>query len=135
MPQRSAILKDILLQVDGVSKRFPGALALNKVNFTLRPGEVHALVGENGAGKSTLMNIIAGLMPMSEGSMRLAGNNYAPRSPLDALRQGVSMIHQEISLVNSMPVYENVWLGNEKIFGSKVFAKKKAQIAATEKML
>jgi inositol transport system ATP-binding protein len=128
-------LEDILLQVKGVSKRFPGVLALDKVNFTLGTGEVHALVGENGAGKSTLMNIVTGLIPMSEGSMKLAGKDYEPHSPLDALRQGVSMIHQEISLVNSMPVYENIWLGNEKKFGGKIFVKKKDQIAATTGIL
>jgi ABC-type sugar transport system ATPase subunit len=124
-----------MLQVNGISKRFPGVLALNKVSFTLGAGEVHALVGENGAGKSTLMNIVTGLIPMSEGSMKLAGEDYEPHSPLDALRHGVSMIHQEISLVNSMPVYENVWLGSEKKFGAKIFVKKKDQIAATEEML
>ncbi|MDR1467893.1 MAG: sugar ABC transporter ATP-binding protein [Spirochaetaceae bacterium] len=128
-------MKNILLQVEGVSKRFPGVLALDKVNFALGTGEVHALVGENGAGKSTLMNIITGLIPMTEGSMKLAGEDYEPHSPLDALSQGVSMIHQEISLVNSMPVYENIWLGNEKKFGAKVFVKKKDQIAATDEML
>jgi inositol transport system ATP-binding protein len=132
---RILILEDILLQVKGVSKRFPGVLALDKVNFTLGTGEVHALVGENGAGKSTLMNIVTGLIPMSEGSMKLTGKDYAPHSPLDALRQGVSMIHQEISLVNSMPVYENIWLGNEKKFGGKIFVKKKDQIAATTDIL
>jgi inositol transport system ATP-binding protein len=128
-------LEDILLQVKGVSKRFPGVLALDRVDFTLGTGEVHALVGENGAGKSTLMNIITGLIPMSEGSMKLAGEDYEPRSPLDALRHGVSMIHQEISLVNSMPVYENVWLGSEKKFGARIFVKKKDQIAAADEIL
>jgi ABC-type sugar transport system ATPase subunit len=128
-------MEDIRLKINKISKRFPGVQALKEVDFTLRKGEVHALIGENGAGKSTLMNIILGIYPSSGGSMILNDKEYAPHSPLDARNAGISMIHQEISLVNSMPVYENVWLGNEKKFSNSFLSKKKKMIEATRKIL
>ena len=127
-------MKDVRLKIDKVSKQFPGVKALKEVDFSLRKGEVHALIGENGAGKSTLMNIILGLFPYSSGNMLLDGKEYFPLNPLDARNAGISMIHQEIRLVNSMPVYENVWLGNETKFGSTFFSKKKEMIDATRKI-
>jgi ABC-type sugar transport system ATPase subunit len=125
----------VRLRIDKISKRFPGVQALKQVDFNLKKGEVHALIGENGAGKSTLMKIILGIYPPSEGEMFLDNQKYIPHSPLDARNKGISMIHQEISLVNSMPVFENVWLGNEPKFGSPLFSKKKRMIAATRQIL
>ena len=128
-------MDDTRLKIIKVSKRFPGVQALKDVDFTLKKGQVHALIGENGAGKSTLMNIILGSFPPSSGRMVLDGKDYIPQNPLDARYAGISMIHQEISLVNTMPVYENVWLGSENRFGSSVFSQKKKMIEATEKIL
>ena len=82
-----------ILQVQQISKAFPGVKALKGVDFELRKGEVHALIGENGAGKSTLMNIILGKYQYDSGEMLLKGKHYAPKSPSDALECGISMIH------------------------------------------
>lgn len=88
-----------ILSVNKVCKNFPGVRALDHVDFCVYPGEVHALIGENGAGKSTLMKIILGSYSMTSGSMLFKGEPYAPASPHEALQKGVSMIHQEISLI------------------------------------
>lgn len=103
-----------LLQVEGVSKRFPGVLALNRVNFDVRRGEVHVLLGENGAGKSTLMKILSGAYRMDEGRMAFKGMPYAPKSPGAALDAGVGIIHQELQLVPNLSTTDNLFLGEEK---------------------
>ncbi len=90
---------EALLTIRNVSKKFPGVLALDNVHLDLAKGEVLGLIGENGAGKSTLMKIILGEYLPSEGEMHLRGIKYNPKSPHDALAQGISMIHQEISLI------------------------------------
>jgi len=102
-----------VLEIDRISKRFPGVQALTDVNLRLRPGSVHALVGENGAGKSTLMNIIAGMFPPSSGEIRLDGRPCAFPSPRAALDAGIAMIHQELNLVPYMTLAENIWIGRE----------------------
>ena len=104
---------DPLLEVRGISKGFPGVVALNDVDFKLRAGSVHALMGENGAGKSTLMKIIAGIYIPDRGEIRLRGQKIALKSPIDALRQGIAMIHQELNLMPYMTVAENVWITRE----------------------
>ncbi|MCX7599277.1 MAG: sugar ABC transporter ATP-binding protein [Armatimonadetes bacterium] len=101
------------LEVRGVSKFFPGVQALRNVDFTLRAGEVHALVGENGAGKSTFIKILPGALPKDAGIMRVFGQAYEPRSPWDALRAGISAIYQEFNLVPYLTVAENLFLGRE----------------------
>lgn len=102
-----------VLQMSGITKRFPGTLALNGVNLDLRPGEVHCLVGENGAGKSTLVKILAGSYQADEGHIRLAGVPVAIRSPSDGLRQGIGVVYQELELVPDLSVAENITLGRE----------------------
>jgi general nucleoside transport system ATP-binding protein len=94
-----------------ISKRFPGVLANDQVNFDVRTGEIHALLGENGAGKSTLMKILYGLYKPDEGEIRLNGQMVDFRSPADALTQGIGMIHQHFMLVPTLTVTENVALG------------------------
>ncbi len=101
------------LHVQGVAKRFGATVALEQVDVLLRPGEVHALIGENGAGKSTLMNIVAGAVHPDRGTMRIDDAPYAPASPLEARRRGVALIHQELSLCPHLSVTENVLLGLE----------------------
>ncbi|HEY0421425.1 MAG TPA: ATP-binding cassette domain-containing protein, partial [Acetobacteraceae bacterium] len=100
-----------LLELRGVTKRFAGVTALSDVDFALRAGELHGLVGENGAGKSTLMKIIAGVHAEYEGEMRLAGRPVRFRSPRDARDAGIGMVHQELSIVPELSVAENVLLG------------------------
>jgi len=105
-----------ILEVNHVSKNFYSTKALSDVSFDLEQGEVLALAGENGAGKSTMMNILLGSIKASSGDMKLNGEEYKPESPSDALKQGISMIHQELCLVPSMSVAENVWIGRVKQF-------------------
>jgi len=104
-----------LLEVTGVRKGFPGVLALDDVSFRLRRGSVHALMGENGAGKSTLMKIIAGIYQPDGGVLRLRGQEIRFAGPLDALENGVAMIHQELNLMPFMTVAENVWIRREPL--------------------
>ena len=94
-----------------ITKRFPGVLANDRVNFDVRAGEIHALLGENGAGKSTLMKILYGLYQQDSGEIRLNGQVVDFRSPADALTQGIGMIHQHFMLVPTLTVTENVALG------------------------
>jgi ribose transport system ATP-binding protein len=101
------------LEMKNVRKRFGGTVALDRVDFAIDAGSVHALVGENGAGKSTLMKILAGAIAADEGSMRLENEPYAPRDPLHARRAGVAMIYQELSLCPHLSVEENILLGME----------------------
>jgi inositol transport system ATP-binding protein len=104
-----------LLEVRHVSKAFPGVVALDDVSLSLKAGTVHALMGENGAGKSTLMKIIAGIYRPDEGELRLRGRALQLRSPMEALHNGIAMIHQELNLMPSMSVAENVWIGREPV--------------------
>ncbi|MCC6192194.1 MAG: ABC transporter ATP-binding protein [Anaerolineales bacterium] len=99
------------VEMRGIVKRFPGVLANDHVDFDLRPGEIHALLGENGAGKSTLMSVLAGLYKPEAGSILLHGQPVAFNSPRDAIAHGLGMIHQHFTLVQSQSVTENVLLG------------------------
>jgi len=101
------------LEVRGITKRFPGVLANDHVSFTLRQGEIHALLGENGAGKTTLMNIIYGLYRPDEGDIYVRGRRVEIHSPNDAIRLGIGMVHQHFMLVPTLTVTENIVLGHE----------------------
>jgi ribose transport system ATP-binding protein len=102
-----------VLVMRGITKQFGGVTVLRSVDFSVRAGEVHALMGENGAGKSTLMKILGGVCPATAGTISLAGRPLIVRGPGDALRSGVALIHQEISLVPTLSVAENILLGAE----------------------
>src|SRR5215208_2860792 len=99
------------LEMRGISKRFPGVLANDRVDFDVKSGEVHALLGENGAGKSTLMKILYGLYHQDEGEILLNGEPATIASPTDAIHLGIGMIHQHFMLVPTLTVAENVALG------------------------
>lgn len=99
------------LELHGVVKRFPGVLACDHVNFDVRAGEVHALLGENGAGKSTLMKILYGLYQPDDGEITINGQPVRIHSPTDAINLGIGMIHQHFMLVDTLTVRENVALG------------------------
>lgn len=105
--------KDILLEMKNIDKRFGGVHALNNVDFTLKRGEVHALVGENGAGKSTLVKILIGLYKQDSGTIILDGEEVDFRSVRDGQNHGISMIFQEFNQINVMTVMENIYLGRE----------------------
>ena len=102
-----------MITIRDIHKRFGPTIALDGVNLELRKGEVHALIGENGAGKSTLMNIIAGAMRADKGEMKIDGSVYLPSTPLDARRNGIALIHQELSLCPQLSVAENILMGME----------------------
>lgn len=105
------------VEMRGIVKRFPGVLANDQVDFDLRVGEVHALLGENGAGKSTLMSALAGLYRPEAGTMRVRGELVSFSSPRDAIARGIGMIHQHFTLIASQTVTENILLGlNEPRF-------------------
>jgi len=105
----------LALQATHVTKRFPGVLANDHVNFELAQGEIHALLGENGAGKSTLMNILYGLYQPDEGEIRINGQLTRITSPHDAIAQGIGMVHQHFMLVPPLTVTENIMLGQESV--------------------
>ena len=101
------------LRVTGIAKRYGATIALDGVDLVVEPGQVHALIGENGAGKSTLMGVLAGAVRPDGGEMHLRGARYVPGTPLDARKNGVALIHQELSLCAHLTVAENVLLGVE----------------------
>ena len=105
-----------LIEMRQVTKEYRGVPAIKNVDFTLELAEVHALLGENGAGKSTLTKIMAGVTQATSGQMRLEGREVSFISPAEALRNGVAMVFQETSLVPSMTVAQNIYLGDEKLF-------------------
>ncbi|MBO0663113.1 sugar ABC transporter ATP-binding protein [Jiella sp. MQZ9-1] len=106
-----------LLVLSNITKRFPGVLALDGVDLDVRAGELHVLFGENGAGKSTLINVISGTFPPSSGSFRFAGRDVGELSPSEARTIGISPVFQEFSLVPSLTVEENLFLGRESATG------------------
>ena len=105
--------EDIVLEMHGITKAFPGIVANDDVSFELARGEVHALLGENGAGKSTLMNILYGLYKADAGEIRLRGKPVTFSSAKDAIDSGIGMVHQHFMLIPVMTVAENIVLGNE----------------------
>ena len=102
-----------VLKLTEITKRFGRTIALDGVDLTLRAGEVHALIGENGAGKSTLMNVISGGVRADGGAMELNGQPYAPTDTLDSRKDGIALIHQELSLAPHLTVAENILMGIE----------------------
>lgn len=103
-----------VVSMRGIVKKFPGVLANDHVDFDLRKGEIHALLGENGAGKSTLMNVLAGLYKQETGSILINGKSFSFSSPRNSIQAGIGMIHQHFMLVPSQTVTENVLLGLDK---------------------
>ncbi|KAA9002796.1 sugar ABC transporter ATP-binding protein [Affinibrenneria salicis] len=106
-------MSDHFLQMNNITKRFPGVLALSNVSFNLRRGEVHALLGENGAGKSTLMKVLSGVYQADEGEIIFEGEIVKFSSPLAAQNKGITIIHQEFNLFPDLTVEENIFIGRE----------------------
>jgi ABC-type sugar transport system ATPase subunit len=107
---------EVVLELRSATKKYAGVPAIEDVSFTLRRGEIHALLGENGAGKSTLTKVMAGVVPLTAGQMLVEGREVNLRTPLEALQQGIAMVFQETSLVPSMTVAQNLYLGQEQFF-------------------
>ena len=104
---------EFLLRMEEITKEFPGVLALEKVSFNLRSGEIHALLGENGAGKSTLMKILSGVYSNDSGRVILAGEEVRFTNPLQAIAAGIAVIYQELNLIEDLTVAENIYIGKE----------------------
>src|SRR5262249_18626731 len=102
-----------LLEMRGITKHFPGITALDKVDFAVQRGEIHALLGQNGAGKSTLMKILAGFYPIENGELLIDGQAVTFKHPRDALRLGIGTVYQDLSLVPQLSVADNIFLGRE----------------------
>lgn len=122
-----------ILECNGISKSFGGTHALKNVDFRLKKGEVHSLLGENGAGKSTLMKIIIGLYHADEGCMLFDGQPYSARGPADAIAKGISMIHQELNPEPHLTIAESIFLNREDTRG--IFLDKKATNKRAAKIL
>ena len=105
------------VQLRGIGKRFPGVIANHDVDVTIRPGTVHALIGENGAGKSTLMKILYGVQRPDVGTITIEGKQVVLKSPTEAIEAGVGMVFQHFMLADNLTVLENMVLGAEKLHG------------------
>nr|WP_295764263.1 sugar ABC transporter ATP-binding protein [uncultured Oscillibacter sp.] len=112
--------QDSLLVMEHIHKRFPGVVALNDVQFRLRAGEIHALLGENGAGKSTLIKVLTGVEHLDGGTVTMEGKPISVRSPLEAQGQGISTVYQEVNLCPHLTVAENIYAGREPIRSCKI---------------
>ena len=127
------LAENYILECKGISKAFGGTQALKDVQLQVRPGEVHALLGENGAGKSTLMKIIIGLYSADSGSITWNGAPYTAKGPVDAIRQGISMIHQELNPEPHLTIAESIFLNRE--FTRGIFLDKKEQNRQAQEIL
>jgi ribose transport system ATP-binding protein len=131
------VSREALLVAEQIGKTFPGVRALEAVNFDVRSGEIHALLGQNGAGKSTLMNILAGVIQHDAGRLLLSGTPVVIRGPLHAQSLGVSIVHQELSLFPSRSIAENIFVGrlpkrNGFVDRQKLLADANASLSALE---
>ena len=117
MPITSVKHGDTVLAVKGITKRYPGVVANDNVDFEIRAGEIHAILGENGAGKTTLMKILFGMVQPDEGEIFVHGEKVRFRSPLDAIQFGIGMVHQERKLIPAHSVLENIILGHPSAQG------------------
>ena len=102
-----------VLELKNITKEFPGVVALKGINFDLKNGEVHALVGENGAGKSTLVKIITGIYPQTTGSIIYEGKPVSWHSPIESIRRGISAIYQEPTIFPDLNVAQNIFMGHQ----------------------
>ena len=132
-PVRAGIPR-ILLAAERVTVEYPGVRALDAVSLDFRAGEIHAVVGENGAGKSTLMKVLSGAVRPTSGLVRVEGAARAFARPLDAIRAGVAMVHQELNLVPALDVAENISLGREPARGLGLLVDRRRQAARAKEL-
>jgi ribose transport system ATP-binding protein len=120
--------KERTVEMRNITKTYPGMKALDNVSFTIKPGEIHALMGENGAGKSTLMRILSGEETATSGGIYINGKRAAINNPIDAKAMGISLIHQEIALIPELTVAQNIYLGKEAKAKFPLFISKRKMI-------
>ena len=108
-----------MIEMTGISKAFNGNTVLNNVSFSIKSGEIHALMGENGAGKSTLMKILTGIYTRDTGEVTINGQPVTFKTPKEAEKAGIAVIHQELNILPDLTVAENLFLGNEKTIGKR----------------
>ena len=126
---------EFVMETRGVRKVFPGVVALDGISLKFRPGSVHSLMGENGAGKSTLMKILSGMYKPTEGKVLYKGTETEFSEPVEAIRCGIAMIHQELSPVPHRSVMENVWLGREPLIKGTPFVDHRKMYDDTKALL
>src|SRR6185436_15130675 len=124
-----------MLEMAGISKRFPGVTALDSVGFSVGSGEVVALVGENGAGKSTLMKILAGIHRPDEGTIQLGGQTVSIRSPKESAHLGIGIIHQELEVIDTLDVGGNIFLGRVPEWGGPLRLMDRGRIYSDTRVL
>lgn len=124
-----------MIKMTNISKSFSGNQVLNNVQFSLEPGEIHALMGENGAGKSTLMKILTGIYTRDSGTIEVKGKEVHFTSPKQAEDAGIAVIHQELNILPHLSITDNMFLGNEETYGRSGIVKTKAMEAKTKKAL
>ena len=122
-------MTDVLMEIRGLSKSYPGVVANDDVSFDIGQHEIHALLGENGAGKSTLVKMIYGLVRPDQGAMTLNGQAFAPSEPKVARSQGVGMVFQHFSLFDALNVGENIALGMESILPQRDLAQRIREVS------
>ena len=123
-------MQENVLEVVGLTKKYPGVLALNNVSMSFRKGEVHAIAGENGAGKSTLIKAITGAIQPTEGVIRIDGKEFKSLTPSASKEQGIGVIYQEFSLIPALSVAENIFLG-QKVGSGRLVNKKEMERQAS----
>jgi ribose transport system ATP-binding protein len=130
------MISDPILQLDGICKRFPGVIALDRVSLSIGEGELVALIGENGAGKSTLMKVLGGIHQPDEGKIVIGGKPEVIRSVSDAVRLGIGFVHQELNNLDNLEVAANMYLGREPLWGGPLkLVNRSAMIAASRPYL
>jgi len=134
MAKNPPVLNDSILSVQGITKKFSGVKVLDNVSFNIRRGEIMGLIGENGAGKSTLIKIITGIYPPSGGSLALNGKPVEIPDYITAKCLGISMVPQEFNLINTLTVFENIFLGNEIKRKSGLLDKQKMRELAAKQL-
>ena len=123
-------MSEYILEMKGIRKEFPGVVALDNVSFSVKPGVIHALIGENGAGKSTLMKVLNGVYQANAGEIYINGEKTVLNGVKDAQAAGISIIYQEFNLINTLSVAENIFLGRYN--GKKTIAWKELKNKAAE---
>lgn len=126
--------QEYILEMKGITKTFPGVVALNDVQLKVRKGSVHALLGENGAGKSTLMKVLIGIYRPDTGTVKFKGTELKVSKPKEVLDLGISMIHQELSPVPHMTIAENIFLGRESTIGKSFWVNDKEMERKTKEL-
>ncbi|MCY1152635.1 MAG: sugar ABC transporter ATP-binding protein [Pleomorphochaeta sp.] len=127
--------KENILTINGLTKQYPGTLALSDVSININKGEIIGLVGENGAGKSTLLKLIMGLEQPTKGDMQIYGKKYNPKTPLEANKNGIGMVFQEQSLIQNLSVSENIFFGREDSYSKFGFVNKNKMNKDAEEVL